>query len=274
MTGKEMAAAVIDAVRRAVAAATKSIEVRLAELESRIGSIPSGPAGEKGERGERGEKGDAGEPGLDGRDGKDGAPGERGVPGRDGRSVSLEEVRAVLAEMVKAVPAGPAGKDGASVTVDDVLPALERLIEAKASSWALDFERRAADVLQRAVDRLPKPVDGKDGAPGADGLGFDDLSVAYDGERTVTLRFARGDLVREYPLTIPAVLDRGVYREGQAYVPGDGVTWAGSYWIAQRATEAKPDAGDDWRLAVRRGRDGKNGERGKDFRPEPVKAAP
>jgi hypothetical protein len=56
------------------------------------------------------------------------------------------------------------------------------------------------------------------------------------------------------------VIDRGVWREGQEYKAGDGVTWAGSYWIAQKDTSAKPDSGDGFRLAVKRGRDGKSAD--------------
>jgi hypothetical protein len=55
------------------------------------------------------------------------------------------------------------------------------------------------------------------------------------------------------------VIDRGVWREGQ-YKAGDAVTWAGSLWIAQKDTDAKPDSGDGWRLSVKRGRDGKAAE--------------
>lgn len=104
------------------------------------------------------------------------------------------------------------------------------------------------------------PVVGKDGDPGNDGLGFDDLDAAYDGEKTITLTFMRGERVKEFAFTMPVVIDRGVYRDGSEYRAGDGVTWGGSFWIAQKDTSAKPDAGDDWRLSVKRGRDGKNGE--------------
>lgn len=104
------------------------------------------------------------------------------------------------------------------------------------------------------------PVVGKDGDPGNDGLGFDDLDAAYDGEKTITLTFMRGERVKEFAFTMPVVIDRGVYRDGSEYKAGDGVTWGGSFWIAQKDTSAKPDAGDDWRLSVKRGRDGKHGE--------------
>jgi hypothetical protein len=53
--------------------------------------------------------------------------------------------------------------------------------------------------------------------------------------------------------------DMGVWGEGRSYLKGDGVTWGGSFWIAQDDTADKPEASaKSWRLAVKRGRDGKD----------------
>ncbi len=101
--------------------------------------------------------------------------------------------------------------------------------------------------------------DGEDGEPGLDGLGFDDLAFEYDGEKSVSFKFTRGDQVKEFPLTMPIVIDRGVFVQGKEYEPGDGVTWAGSFWIAQQKTTDKPDDKTSWRLAVKKGRDGRDG---------------
>jgi Collagen triple helix repeat (20 copies) len=84
-----------------------------------------------------------------------------------------------------------------------------------------------------------------------------------DGGRT--LRWAVGETVHEIKTAI--VLDAGVWKEGAAYVTGDGVTLGGSFFIAQADTTAKPGASDDWRLAVKRGNDGR------DYRPEEERAA-
>jgi integrin beta 3 len=75
-----------------------------------------------------------------------------------------------------------------------------------------------------------------------------------DGGRT--LRWAVGDTVHEIKTAI--VLDAGVWKEGTAYVAGDGVTLGGSFFIAQTGTAAKPGKSDDWRLAVKRGSDGRD----------------
>ena len=75
-----------------------------------------------------------------------------------------------------------------------------------------------------------------------------------DGGRT--LRWAIGETVHEIKTAI--VLDAGVWKEGTAYVAGDGVTLGGSFFIAQSDTSAKPGKSDEWRLAVKRGTDGRD----------------
>ena len=82
--------------------------------------------------------------------------------------------------------------------------------------------------------------------------------TSLDGGRT--LRFAFGSKLREIKTAL--VLDAGVWKEGTTYAAGDGVTLGGSFFIAQTATSAKPGKSDDWRLAVKRGNDGR------DYRPD------
>lgn len=113
--------------------------------------------------------------------------------------------------------------------------------------------------------------DGCDGVNGADGLGFDDLTVEHDGERAVTFKFVRGEQVKAFTVTLPTVLDRGVFKAGGQYQKGDGVTFGGHYWIAQAETADAPGDGvKSWRLAVSRGREGKAGRDGRDLRDAPV----
>lgn len=53
--------------------------------------------------------------------------------------------------------------------------------------------------------------------------------------------------------------DEGVWRDDTTYHKNGGRTFDGSFWIAQRATQPgeKPGASDGFRLAVKRGRDGR-----------------
>jgi collagen type III alpha len=110
-------------------------------------------------------------------------------------------------------------------------------------------------------------IDGKDGRAGKDGrdgLSLEDFDfTSEDGGRKLVLTLSRGDTVIRKVAPTDIVLDRGVWREGQ-YQKGDGVTCSGSFFIAQRETNAKPETLDcGWRLAVKRGRDGKDGKEGR-----------
>src|SRR5690606_21344318 len=180
--------------------------------------------GEKGEKGQKGDQGDKGEKGDRGDRGEKGEKGEKGDP-------------------------------GTSVTLDDVRP----FMEAELSKWQLEFERRASDLIQRCIDRIPKPQDGK---PGRDAFELENIELSMsDDERTLTLAFVRGAERIERSIVLSYPIYRGVWREGE-YRKGDCVTWGGSSWIATRDTKSKPETDDSWTLAVKRGRDGKNGEKG------------
>lgn len=107
------------------------------------------------------------------------------------------------------------------------------------------------------------PIVGKDGEPGKDGRdGFqleDFACEVLDDDRTIQFSFRSAEHEHVATLKWPTVIDRGVWSDKGSYARGDGTTWAGSYWIAQRDGPGKPDTADGgWRLAVKRGRDGKD----------------
>lgn len=173
--------------------------------------------------------------------------------GEPGKSVTMGDVLPTVKEWFDAIPKPKDGDDGESVTVDDVLPHFQQAFD----KWALDFERRAQDIHTRLLSTFDKPKNGEDGEDGADGLGFDDMEEEFDGERTVIRRYRRGDQVKEFRHKFHCLLERGVWKSDRSYERGDGVTFDGSYWIAQRDTKDKPSTSDAWRLAVKKGRDGK-----------------
>jgi len=53
---------------------------------------------------------------------------------------------------------------------------------------------------------------------------------------------------------------RGVWLQDTAYDKDDFCTFFGSLWHSSRWTKAKPGDGSDWRLAVKRGQDGRDGK--------------
>jgi hypothetical protein len=152
----------------------------------------------------------------------------------------------------------------------------KRLHEEASANTAL--RERIAVLETRAP--VPGPA-GKDGADGRDGMGVEDFIAEHDGERNITLKYARGERVKTAgTFKIPAMIYRGVYSEGRPYEPGDTVTWGGHLWHCDKATTLKPDAvapinqgekgvefrgqngKDYWTLVVRKGDTGKQGPQG------------
>jgi len=219
----------------------------------------------------------------DGKDGQDGEPGKDAAP-----APTMEEVTSLVTDAVQraiaALPApkdgkngmdGPAGKDADAEAI--TAQVLETVTEALKSipvpkdgkdgagvvNMLIDREGQLVLILDDGTQREVGIVVGKDGAPGAagrDGFGFEDFTETLDPDgRTIVRTYGRGNQVKEFRHTFAVVLDRGVWKEGGAYQKGDGTSWAGSFWIAQRDTTDKPQTSDAWRLAVKRGRDGADG---------------
>ena len=213
-------------IREFVAGATKGFADRLAAIEVRAPEKgDAGVAGKDGVPGAAGERGEKGEPGQVGKDGVPGAVGDRGEKG----------------------DAGVAGKDA-----DPAL--IERMVAAAVAKLPAAINGKDGPPGRDGQPGVP----GRDGSPGSDGLGIEDAEIDYDGERTIIVRLSRGDRVKESKIVLPIVIDRGVW-QARAFERGDGVSWKGSFWIARRDTSASPAEGSrDWRLAVKRGRDGRD----------------
>jgi hypothetical protein len=184
---------------------------------------------------------------------------------KDGVSPSDEEMqRRVDQSVQRAVSGLPAPKDGlnlASALIDRAGNLVLTLSDGQMKELGKVVGRDGVDADMAALERhvgeviaaLPKP---KDGTDGIDGIGFDDMTceIRDDG---VYLVWDKGEVIKEARLPIP--IDRGVYKEGQVYKQGDCVTWGGSLWIAQHDNPQKPESGNGFRLAVKKGRDGKDG---------------
>lgn len=181
---------------------------------------------------------------------------------QDGKGVTAEDVAPLIAEEVqRAVSALPAPKDGVGVA-GAVIDREGSLILTLTNGETRDLGGvvgRDADMdsiarrIEELVSEIPRPMDGKDGFS----LDSFDTELKEDG-RTLLLKFVSGDTTETHELCFPLGIDRGVYKAETEYVRGDGVTWGGSFWIAQRDTSEKPETSDAWRLAVKKGRDGKD----------------
>lgn len=147
----------------------------------------------------------------------------------------------------------------------------KRLAEAEAKPSSVDVVNalidRSGNLVLTMSDGEVKdlgPVVGKDGEPGQDGrdgFGLEDFdaSLMEDG-RTVLLSFAGKGIDHKVELGFPAMIYRGVFKDGNTYEQGDTVTWAGSLWHCEDETTEKPGEGAKaWTLCAKKGRDGKDG---------------
>lgn len=226
------------------------------------------------------------------KDGRDGAPGEKGDHGEDGApgvaptadevaALVLDEVKAAALEVVAAIPAPRDGKDTDPAHVERmVADAIARIPAAKDGRDGRDGASvTLADVLpvlREAIAAIPVPKDGRDGIDGKDGeRGADGTSVTVDD--VVPLIEARvADAVAAIPLPRDGVDgkdgapgERGpegpigalpVVKawEDRVYYQGEVVSLDGSAFQANRDTGKAPP-NDDWTCIVSRGADGADG---------------
>jgi hypothetical protein len=184
--------------------------------------------GEKGEVGAAGAPGPIGPPGDKGEPGSVGPPGPMGPTGPEGKAIQGEP-----GPIGPAGPIGPIGPEGKSIKGEAGTP---------------------------GRDGLPASA-GAPGRDGKDGLGLEQFNVEWDKRKTITITWGAGDRLERKALVFPFPQHLGIWKDG-AYLAGDSVTFAGSTWYAQRDTNKKPsgvDGNDDWLLACKRGRDGKDG---------------
>lgn len=213
------------------------IERFRAYVDAKVAAIPAGAPGPAGERGEKGDPGDTGRQGPAGERGEPGQPGERGEKGEAGPAGERG-------------PQGPPGEPGRDALQLEILAAID-----EAKSYPRGTFARHAGGLWRAFEATS-------GMRGwecvVEGIAGVNAFWSEEDPRQITLHLATSSgVVVERGIHIPAMLYRGVWREGP-HARGDVVTWAGSAWHCQRDTDDKPGTSDAWKLMVKSGRDGKD----------------
>ncbi len=145
---------------------------------------------------------------------------------------------------------GPPGMQGERGMQGAIGPAGERGLKGEAGRNASDLA-----LLQQGIEER---IDAQ----------FKASSVTTDdGGRT--LKWSVAGQIHEVKTAV--VLDAGIWKDGNVYVAGDGVTHGGSWWIAKQETAEKPGKSDAWRLAVKRGNDGRDYRGEEDKRSGPVR---
>ncbi len=273
---------------------------RVAELDRKLEdsilrAVAGLPAPKQGERGPQGEKGERGEPGAPGV-GERGPQGERGEPGQRGEKgdkgdpgevpagvleaafAALEKrlddrLELAVAKAVAALPPAPRGEKG-----DRGEPGPEGK-PGRDGRDGRDGERgEKGDPGLDGKDgrdgmrgepglegkQGPKGDRGEDGRHGQNADPFSDFDVALDAEdpQLVTFSFRSGTEAISRSVRLPIMVDAGIYRRGALYRRGQCVTFGGQVFAAQCDTQGEPLKSADWRLAVKRGRDGKDAGEG------------
>jgi hypothetical protein len=214
----------------------------------------------------------------------------------DGKSVTVADVQPLVADLVeKAVAALPKAKDGESVPVEQVQRMIDEAVAKAVAAVPVpkdgEHGRDALDIeILPAINETRRYARGTYASHNG-GLwramrsteGMDGWECVVRGIESMQL--VQGENAKAFMLQVemsdgsqvgksfflPAMIYRGVFREGEDYTPGDTVTWGGSLWHCNEQTKDKPtDGSKAWQLAAKRGRDGKDGRDGID-KTAPVK---
>ena len=236
MDMKELGTQIAAMVRAFVEPKVKAIGDQVAALEQKLAALPEPKDGEPGPAGSPGEPGEKGEPGAQGNPGE---RGEKGDKGDDGRH----------------------GTDGRDALELDVLS----MIDTEKS-----YRRGTFASHKGGLWRATRTTTGLDGWECiVDGI-TQVKAEMLDKSLSLTVTRSSG-AVDAYPFDVPLIVYKGIFREGENYKPGDTVTWGGSLWHCNIATDSKPDGVTKegsiqgiWTLATKRGRDGKDGRDGLD----------
>lgn len=185
-------------------------------------------------------------------------------------------------------------EDGKSVTVDELRPLVEEVVKASIPE-PVDVEKLTEDVAAKIP--VPEPgADGKDAlsielepfideqkcyprgtyATHNGGLwrshekthgmrgwecivdGVSNVDIKQDNQRKFSISLQRASgAIEVKSFDIPVTIYRDVFKAGTEYQPGDTVTWGGSMWHCNESTKDKPGetGSKGWTLAVKKGRD-------------------
>lgn len=244
---KEIAATIKKSVAESITAMMQKYESRFADLENNkmpreeiekfaLDAIMSAFAQlPKAENGKPGEKGDTGPQGI---------PGEKGEAGE---SVNIEEVKAILKELVAELPAPENGKDGRDALSLEILPNIDEKNVYSRGHFALHNGG-----LWRSYEKT-KGMHGWECI--VEGINAITVSAITERDFNFIIQKSSG-VISKLEFTVPVMIYRGYYNEQAKYTEGDMVTFGGSMWYCKSETQEKPsDNAAEWIKSVRRGRD-------------------
>lgn len=225
----EVAQKAFDAVKTYVAKSLQPISDRLSALEKTIADLPQP---------------------KDGKDGKD---------GENGKDADITAILSHIDQKIEELPKpqdgidgrdGRDGVDGLDALDVDILPSIN-----DAKSYPRGTYARHNGGLWKAY----KNTDAMDGWECIVN-GVASVDVEFDGLRNFKMKTLASDgSVLEKAFSIPSMVYKSVFKDGNEYDIGDTVTFAGSLWHCNTQTKEKPCTGSKvWTLAAKRGADGKD----------------
>jgi hypothetical protein len=243
---KSMAGAVKAYVDKRLSQVIASIDARIKEVAD---SVPEAINGKDGTDGKDGKDGTDGVNGIDGKNGENGLNGKDGEKGLDGLNGKD----------------GNDGSDGRDALSIEILPTI---VQGKSyhrgsfASWKGGLVRAMrntdpmmdADILKAGWAVVVNGVDTVSFVQGED-------------PRDIKMVVQTTEKLVEFNARVPVMAYKGIFQPSE-FLQGDSVTYAGSLWIAEKdGPVGKPGepGSDGWRLAVKRGRDGKDGRNGIDM---------
>lgn len=189
-----------------------------------------------------------------------------GKDGKDGASVSIDDllphVEKMAKELFDSIPKpqdGERGEPGKDATDIHILPAIDFEKSYPRGTWAHHngglYKSHANTLGERGWDCV------------INGIASIDVDKSSDREITVKITDSRGEQVVK-TFSMQNVIYQGIYDEKKDadYEDGDMVTCGGSVWHCLSKNPGRPgDANPNWKLAVKRGQNGKDGRNGIDF---------
>ncbi|QNH21255.1 hypothetical protein HEP73_02169 [Xanthomonas sp. GW] len=188
-------------------------------------------------------------------------------PVSHGKDADPAAIDKAVAAAVAALPAPKDGRDADPVSDEQIGVQVAKHLAAHPPKDGSDGVGLAGAIIDRGghlvitttkgeAIKLDKVV-GKDGL---DGLSFESAAGHYDAERGFVITLAAGE--RRNELVLPYMVHRGFWREGLGTKAGQSITHDGALWIAKRDNASRPclENEQDWALAARKGRDGKDGK--------------
>lgn len=191
-------------------------------------------------------------------------------PVQHGRDADPGLIQATVKAAVEALPVPRDGQDAPAVSDEQVAAQVAKHLAANPPQAGADGVGLAGAMIDRAGElvitttkgeavRLGRVV-GEDGKDGQDGISFETAAGEYDAARGFVITLGAGE--RRTELVLPYMVHRGFHRDGLGMKAGQSVTHDGALWIAKRDNASRPclENTDDWILAARKGRDGKDGK--------------